>query len=177
MCICKRSSSKNSTTTRRTINKGVSPPPPPPTRRFKGMPPPAAPTHATTSPPAAAAVPGALSTSQLSAILDPFFIDTCEFLREASGEERQQATFSTADINSHHQRIEHAFLSGPAVVGEATEYARHEAKKAAGNGGGSGGGALDSFALLSSAAWMGAVQDMEAEKNDMLRLDVRFSSC
>lgn len=179
MCICKRSSTKN-TTTRRTINKTMAPPPPQATRRFKGMPP-SAPDHTTVTVSSPAAGSPTLSTSQLSAVLDPFFTDTFDFLREASAAvQRQQPTpaaaaTSTVHANAHHQRIEHVFLSGPAVAGDAAALARYEAKMASNPD--TGASALDSFAVMSSAAWMGAVEDMEAEKNDMLRLEVRASSC
>lgn len=54
-------------------------------------------------------------------------------------------------------------------MGEAAAYAKM--------GGGDGsGGALDSFALLSSADWKNEMLSMEAEKDDMLGLDVRVSS-
>ncbi len=135
-------------------------------------PPPAAPTKLTTTTTtataaAAAAVavsatPSAVTTSQLSAILDPFFSDTCHFLKQAPWVQQQPRAAATAaaPADSYHNRIDASFLSGAGLGGEPGFSSSV----------GGGGVALDDW--LASPTWAASVKDMEAEKNDMLRLDV-----
>ncbi|CAN0109125.1 unnamed protein product [Ectocarpus fasciculatus] len=156
MCICKRSSPKSNTT--RTINKNMPPPPPPP-------------------------------------ILDPFFVDTCHFFKQSSPPREQQAPAATIGTTANAAaaaaadttdaaadqawRLEAAFLSGV----EATADARSGGQEGDASAGGAvdvgrnddGARALQNFLGSGNSAWMESVRDMEAEKNDMLRLDVRRS--
>jgi len=67
-------------------------------------------------------------------------------------------TTAAALTNSYHNPIDVNFLSGAALDVEP------------GFSSSAGGGALDDW--LASPTWAASVQDMEAEKNDMLRLDV-----
>lgn len=214
MCICKGSSSSSSTlkskTTKRIVNKSMPPPASPPKRSApkrpattanRGMrppPPPPATNHNTTtndddeedsSSDSHGTQKTALSFDQLSSILDPFFDDTCNFLKQSTwGQSKQEAapapTANVAATASHantcHERAETAYLSpwGEAT-GDALDCAQQQKVDLGGgsNNGSGGGGALQDFLSSGNSAWMETVQDMEAEKNDMLRLDVRVAFC
>ncbi|CAN0224962.1 unnamed protein product, partial [Ectocarpus sp. 8 AP-2014] len=105
MCICKRSSPKSNTT--RTINKNMPPPPPTPPRHAsahdnRGR-------RSPTATPRAAAHEGAgasrqapaVSMDQISSILDPFFVDTCQFFKQSSPPPRQQAPAATVGTTTN----------------------------------------------------------------------------
>ncbi|CAM9682175.1 unnamed protein product [Ectocarpus sp. 8 AP-2014] len=203
MCICKRSSPKSNST--RTINKNMPPPPPPPLRHSsardnRGR-------RSPTATPPAAAHDGvgasrrapAVSIDQISSILDPFFIDTCQFFKQqSSSPPRQQApaatvgtttnaaaaaaadTSDTTDAAAADQlwRIENAFLSGVEANADDAQSGAQEGDATAAGAvdvcrNDNGARALQNVLGSGSSAWMETVRDMEAEKNDMLRLDVR----
>lgn len=212
MCICKGSSSSSSLkskTTNRIVNKNMPPPASPPKRggskrpsttNNKGMRPPPPPTaaDATTIPATtnndddsgggggSGTPKTAVSFDQLSSILDPFFVDTCNFLKQSPWSPKQEAhapasTVAANNANSYDERLEAAYLSpwGEAT-GDALDCAQQQkadlgtTSSTSSNG---GGGALQDFLSSGNSAWMETVQDMEAEKNDMLRLDVRVAFC
>ncbi|CBN80190.1 expressed unknown protein [Ectocarpus siliculosus] len=203
MCICKRSSPKSNST--RTINKNMPPPPPPPPRHSSARDnrgrrsPNATPPAAAHDGAGASRQAPAVSMDQISSILDPFFVDTCQFFKQQSSPPpRQQAPATTVGTTTNDYdyaaaaaadttdaaatdqpwRMENAFLSGV----EATAY---DAQSGAQEGDATAAGAVDvgrnengARALQNvlgsgSSAWLETVRDMEAEKNDMLRLDVR----
>ncbi|CAN0457895.1 unnamed protein product [Ectocarpus sp. 12 AP-2014] len=201
MCICKRSSPKSNTT--RTINKNMPPPPPPPPRHASARdnrgrrPPTATPPAATHDGAGASRQAPAVSIDQISSILDPFFVDTCQFFKQSSPPpQRHQAPAATVGINTNAAaaaadtteaaaaaadqpwRIENAFLSGvEATADDAQSGAKEGDATAAGAvdvcRNDNGARALQNVLGSGSSAWMETVRDMEAEKNDMLRLDVR----
>ncbi|CAB1108613.1 unnamed protein product [Ectocarpus sp. CCAP 1310/34] len=208
MCICKRRCLKSITT--HTINKNMPPPPPPPPRHAsardnRGRRSPTATPHAAAHDGAGASRQApAVSIDQISSILDPFFIDTCQFFKQPSPPPRQQAPAATVGTNTNAAaaadttaaaaaaaadttdaaaadqpwRIESAFLSG---VEETADEAQSDAEEGDATAGGAvdvcgnvnGARALQNILGAGSSAWMETVRDMEAEKNDMLRLDVR----
>ncbi|CAM9180716.1 unnamed protein product [Pylaiella littoralis] len=190
MCICKQRSSsprsKSTKTSNRIVNKSMPPPPPPPPSRRAAStitatdngrtPTPTATINTGTNNAATTVVNEAFSAGQISAILDPFFRDTCLFLKQSSWPAQQRreapATTSTAtndpatnvsDAHNEQQRLDAASFSGGAVEGSG------DSSTSSNNS--SGFSALEDF--LGSSAWADTVQDMETEKNDMLRLDVR----
>ncbi|CAN0423471.1 unnamed protein product [Ectocarpus sp. 12 AP-2014] len=201
MCICKRSSPKSNTT--RTINKNMPPPPPPPPRHASARdnrgrrPPTATPPAAAHDGAGASRQAPAVSIDQISSILDPFFVDTCQFFKQPSPPPRQQAPSATVGTNTNAAaaaaaaadtadaaaadqpwRIENAFLSGvEATPDEAQSGAQEGDATAAGAvdvcRNDNGTRALQNVLGSGSSAWMETVRDMEAEKNDMLRIDVR----
>ncbi|CAM9447040.1 unnamed protein product [Hapterophycus canaliculatus] len=123
----------------------------------------------------------ALSFDQLSSVLDPFFVDTCNFLKQSPWAPKQDSlsaaeTVAPIHADSSDGRLEAAYLSpwGEAT-GDALDCAQQQkADLSSGNG---SGGALQDFLSSGNSAWMETVQDMEAEKKDMLRLDVRVAFC
>ncbi|CAN0287885.1 unnamed protein product [Ectocarpus sp. 4 AP-2014] len=201
MCICKRSSPKSNTT--RTINKNMPPPPPPPPRhasardnRGRRSPTATPPTTAHDGAGAGRQAP-AVSIDQISSILDPFFVDTCQFFKQSSPPPRQQAPAATVGTTTNAAtaadadadttdaaaadqpwRIENAFLSGVETTADDAQSGAQEGDATAAGAvdvcrNENGVRALQNVLGCGSSAWMETVRDMEAEKNDMLRLDVR----
>ncbi|CAM9833435.1 unnamed protein product [Laminaria digitata] len=187
MCICKqRTPSRKSATTPTTTTATTAAPAaatPRPSRRRpllnKGMPPPhAKPTTSTKrsssqdqQPPVHQVTPDPeLSLTQISSILDPFF-DTCIAVRQQH--QRSLAATTAAAVAPTATIATREFLSPPlqgsvsvvmgdagdsgsgAMVGQETSGAAAALDSS---------GALQDFLGSGNSAWVGAIQEMEAEK-------------
>lgn len=123
----------------------------------------------------------ALSLGQLSTILDPFF-DTCAALRAQqqprtsvcarTSQPRAAAVVATAATAVKREESEQRHVSTVGGSFLSVVSTRVATGGASSDGLSQGGDALRDSFDLGNSAWMDMVQEMEAEKNDHLRLGV-----